>query len=434
MIPKRYLIATLFIAAMLLILAVVRGPEDARTGGHSATPVAMPLGLDSFEKLAEYRIPDGWAPRFVGAQDPDQWTPWPLGGGFEVPWEPASAYLEDQGLALNGPDGKSEIVLWKGLEWRHYRFDAPLASARLDPDKGTRLLVTLSLGKGRFRSQLMEVPEGRVVWSVESGPWSRFSWDGEGVLVGLFRNDGPLLLASLPLDGDPGDATLAPWDEKGLSAPPRGLPTKEDQLWDEGRDLPGSRLATPWGPDAHLWFPRKDWLWIGQGDHWTAWHLEDRVWHRKASGEGNLTAFPPLAMGRSLKVRNGILTRQTTKPDREDWKDVPEGTPAWPLPDAAWSWPSLETGLTAWDQRWGASAEAIPRERQREALSKAYRSDWRTSVRLRASVRGWLVDGPEIALREAKGSAWIWTGDRVILVRLPPSERLAWMRKHGPWK
>ena len=128
MIPKRYLFASMFIAAMLMLLAVVQAPRSTREGGAvlESSPVAQTL--ESFETLAEFRLEDGWVPRFQGAQDPDQEQPWPFGGGFGTPWEPASAYLADQGLALNGPGGHSQVILWRGLEWRHYRFDAPIAS------------------------------------------------------------------------------------------------------------------------------------------------------------------------------------------------------------------------------------------------------------------------------------------------------------------
>ena len=41
MIPKRYLIATLFIAAMLVILAVVQAPRFRESGGVAAGGAAM---------------------------------------------------------------------------------------------------------------------------------------------------------------------------------------------------------------------------------------------------------------------------------------------------------------------------------------------------------------------------------------------------------
>ena len=434
MIPKRYLIATLFIAAMLLILAVVRGPEAARTGGRPSEGTESPLGLSSFEKIAELRIQEGWAPRFQKALDPDQWEAWPYGGGFGTPWEPASAYIDDQALALNGPKGQSEVAIWKGLEWRRYRFDAPIASARLDPVKGTRLLVTLALASDRFRTELLEVPEGRVVWSVESGPWSRFSWDGEAVLIGRFHTSGNLLLSALPTEELPLEPTLAPWDEKGLPPPPRSLVTREEQLWDEGRDMGGFRLMVPWTPKARLWFPRKDRLWISAGGEWTLWKLVDRTWQRAEAGEGELHALPPIAMGRITPQKTGPGLRATAPLEGGPWQALPETSPSWPDMDPAWSWVSLKGGHTAWDLRWGGDMAKLPPERQRAALDRAYRSDWRNASRLRASVKGWLKEGPEVALREMHGAAWVWTGDRVLLVRLPPLERMRWMRKHGRWR
>jgi hypothetical protein len=59
---------------------------------------------------------------------------------------------------------------------------------------------------------------------------------------------------------------------------------------------------------------------------------------------------------------------------------------------------------------------------------RAFRPEWRTALGLRASVKGWIPEGPEIALREALESAWIWVGDRAILVRLQPSSRLKALR------
>ena len=160
MIPQRYLIATLFIAAMLLLVAIgvgLRTPKDGGVGG--AGPVPMGLVMESFEAVAEWPLEDGWSPRFIGAQDPDQREPWPFEGAFGAPWEPASPYLADQGLALNGPKGTSEVVLWRGLEWRRYRFNAPMASARLVPGKANRLLVTLQLGPGRFETRISDLAD-----------------------------------------------------------------------------------------------------------------------------------------------------------------------------------------------------------------------------------------------------------------------------------
>ena len=401
--------------------------------------------LESFETLAEFRLLDGWTPRFQGAQDPDQEQPWPYGGGFEAPWEPASAYLADQGLALNGPGGHSEVVLWRGLEWRHYRFDAPLASVRLDPRKGGLLLVTLALGQARFETRLLEIPEGRVLWATDSGPWSRFSWDGQAVLLGLAapaaalpapkgaqlaalkgaQPDGALLLATLPTDGDRPESTLAPWDEKELPSPPRGWPTRQEQLWDDGKDLTGARILVPWPTGSRLWFPLKDKLWVASGTQWTLWSLDAGTWHRQTTGIGLLMAQPPLHMGLTVPEKKGEPAyRLICSPGAPAWEPVPDTAEAWPAYDPAWLWWQDDLAATAWDNRWGKAASTLPPERQRQILVRAYRSEWRTAMGLRASVKGWIPQGPETALREAMATAWVWVGDRALLVRLNPTSRL----------
>ena len=420
---------------MLLLFAVVQAPRPVSAGGVSSVDAPAIMNLGGFEPQAEWRLEDGWAPRFQGTQDPDQFEPWPFEGGFGTPWEPASPYLADQGLALNGPGGHSEVVLWRGLEWRRYRFDAPLCSARLDPAKGNRLLVTLRMGPGRFETRLLEVPEGRVIWSTQSGPWSRFSWDGRAALVGFLepaeaRAELALLLTALPLETYATEPTLAPWDEPGLPAPPRGLATKAEALSDDGRDLPGARLEIPWHPGDRLWFPRADRLWHGGVQGWTAWWLEGGRWRRSAAGPGLLTAHPPLRMALVAPLPDEGpdegMTRRTSPLARVEWTAVADGTLPWPAWDAAWAW--RENGaFDAWDQRWNESV--LPPERQRQALFEAHRPDWRAATSLRASVKGWLPKGPEVALREPLGTAWVWVGDRVLLVRLVEVERLRTLRK-----
>lgn len=434
MIPQKYLIATLFIAAMLLLVAIgvgLRPTGAAGVGVSGAVPVDMVM--ESFETLAEWPLEDGWSPRFIGAQDPDQREAWPPEGAFGAPWEPASPYLGDQALALNGPQGSSLVALWRGLEWRRYRFDAPLCSARLAPGRSNRLLVTLVLKPGRFETRLLEVPEGRVIWSVQSGPWSRFSWDGRAVLVGLAdpaRAD-RMLLSALPVDGEPGDPTLARWAEEGLPPAPRAWPTSPEALWDDGRDLRGAKLLVPWAADGLLWMPRRDWLWTSANHQWTAWHLEGDAWVRRGAGEGQLYAHPPFAMAR---IGSGAAELRTLDPpesaprflssvDQLEWRRVASDAPSWPAYDPAWAWTGEAEALTAWDLRWGSPDNALPPERQREALMRAYRPEWKTSARLRASVAGWLPSGPEVALREPLGCAWVWVGNRVLLVRITDSER-----------
>lgn len=429
MIPQRYIIASLFIAAMLLLFAVVQAPRPVASGGVGASEAPAVMNLGSYEALAELRMEEGWSPRFQGARDPDQSEPWPFEGGFGTPWEPASPYLAEQGLALNGPRGRSEVVLWRGLEWRHYRFDAPLCSARLAPGRTNRLLVTLLMGPSRYETRLLEVPEGRVLWSTQSGPWSRFSWDGKAVLLGFFEPEGKaesrLLLSQLPADGEPAEPTLAAWTEPGLSPAPRGIASREAALSEDGQDLPGARVELPWHPGDRLWFPRGDRLWHGGPQGWTAWALEDGQWVRQAAGSGWLTAQPPQRMGLTEPLAEG-MARRTSSLDRVAWTEVAPDAKPWPAWDAAWAWRE-EGAFDAWDQRWNETT--LPPERQRQALLQTYRSEWRTALGLRVSVKGWLPKGPEVALREVQGVAWIWVGDRVLLVRLVEVERLRLLRK-----
>ena len=416
---------------MLLLFAVVQAPRPVSAGGVTAVETPAVMNLGGYEALAEFRLVDGWSPRFQGTLDPDQPDAWPFEGGFGTPWEPASPYLADQGLALNGPGGRSEVVLWRGLEWRHYRFDAPLCSARLDPAKGNRLLVTLQMAATRFETRLLEIPEGRVLWSVQSGPWSRFSWDGRSALIGFFeptegRSETRLLLSALPTDAEPGEATLAAWDEPGLPAPPKGLATRTEALSEDGQDLPGSRVELPWHSGDRLWLPQGDRLWYGGAQGWTAWILEGGRWRRQASGTGVLVAHPPKRMALVAPAPQEGMVRLTSPLAKVEWAEVAADTLPWPAWDAAWAW--RENGaFDAWDQRWNESA--LPPERQRQALFESYRSEWRSALGLRGSVKGWLPRGPEIALREPLNVAWIWVGDRVLLVRLVEVERVRILRK-----
>lgn len=431
MIPQRYIIATLFIAAMLLLFAVVQAPRPVTSGGVAAADSPVVMSLGAYDPVTDFQLEDGWAPRFQGTVDPDQSEPWPYAGGFGAPWEPASPYLTDQGLALNGPKGLSEVVLWRGLEWRHYRFDAPLCSARLDPLKGTRLLVTLQMGPSRFETRLLEVPEGRVIWSAQSGPWSRFSWDGRAALFGFFepseaKAEARLLITVLPLDSDPGEATLAAWDEPGLPPPPHGWPVKPEGLSDDGRDLPGARIVLPWHLGDRLWLPRADRLWYGGLQGWSAWNLEKGRWQRSAAGPGLLVAHPPLVMALTEPVAPEGMDRKTAPPESLDWAPVPADAPPWPAYDAAWAW-APGGAVDAWDRCWGNPGLAP--ERQRQAVTDYFRSEWRSALELRASVKGWLPYGPEVAMREPQGVAWVWVGTRIVQVRLVDVARIHVLKK-----
>jgi len=283
------------------------------------------------------------------------------------------------------------------------------------------------MGPGRFETRLLEVPEGRVLWSAQSGPWSRFSWDGRAVLVGLFEpGESRLLLSALPMDAEPGEATLAAWDEAGLPPPPKGIATKLEALSEDGRDLPGLRLEIPWRAGDRVWMPTGVRLWHGGFQGWTLWALEGGRWRRLAAGPGVLNAHPPQRMALVEALPDEGMVRKLGSLVRADWTEVAPDALPWPAWDAAWAW--RDTGaIDAWDQRWNESA--LPPERQRQALFETYRAEWRTAMELRASVKGWLPRGPEVALREPLGVAWIWVGDRVLMVRLVEVERIRTLRK-----
>jgi hypothetical protein len=290
--------------------------------------------------------------------------------------------------------------------------------------------VTLKLGPARFETRLLEVPEGRVLWASDSGPWSRFSWDGRAVLLGLRAPtpDQALLITALPVEGDLPPASLASWDEKELPPPPKGWPVKVEQLWDDGKDLTGARVMVPWTDDARMWFPRRDRLWVSGGGTWSLWDLQSDGWHRMAAGAGVLDAHPPFSMGRISPGPDEGADRFLSPFPIADWRAVAADTPPWPACDPAWTWLSDQAATSAWDLRWGREDDPIPPERQREAFGKSFNPEWRVASGLRASVRGWLPGGPEIALREVLGVGWVWVGDRVRLVRLQPTERLRRMK------
>jgi hypothetical protein len=231
------------------------------------------------------------------------------------------------------------------------------------------------------------------------------------------------------VEGEVPPATLAPWEEKGLPPPPKNWPTRQEHLWDDGKDLPGARLLVPWQPGARMWFPLRDRLWVSSGNLWTLWARSKGLWKREATGPGALYAQPPLRMALlGPDKKEGAPARRTGPLDQARWQPVPADTEPWPPYDPAWSWWAADQAASAWDARWGKPSP-LPRERQREALLKADRPEWITASGLRASVRGWLPDGPEVALREASAAAWVWVGDRALLQRLQPTGRLPFLQK-----
>lgn len=411
---------------MLVLLAIVQAPRPISKGGA----VADSALLDSFETVAEYRLREGWAPYFKDNRDPDQDKAWPYCSGFGAPWEPASAYLADQGLALNGPDGNSEVVIYNGIEWRHHRFDHLITSARLDPVGGNRLLVTLMIGDNNFETRLLELPRGRTIWTTCSGPWSRFSWDGQAVILGLFQNASQtsLLLSTIPAYDTP-ELSMPLLSNKGALSPCDDPIRQGSCLEDKSKKMLGVRLITSWQRGAKFWFPKKDCIWISVRNTWTMWKLSSRgQWRRVANGTGELYSQPPILMGLiSRDKKFGGLARKVGPLNEIRWKCVSSTSEQWPPHDPAWLWHSKDSATTTCGLPWGKSE--LQKERQREALRRTNHSEWLASLKLRASVRGWLPDGPEVVLRESDEIAWVWVGHKVLMKELQPNSRSILIRK-----
>lgn len=430
MVPRRYLFASMFIAAMLILLAFVQAPKSIKDGGIFATKDSAMLCMDSFETVAEYRLQDGWAPRFQGTKDPDKDQAWPYVGGFGTPWEPASAYLADQGFAMNGPNKQSEVVIWKSMEWRHYRFNAPLVSARLDPIKSKLLLITLMVANNKFETRLIRLSDGQLLWSIESGPWSRFSWDGQAVIFGLYpiKNKAKLQLVTIQTTAIDLKEALNNLYNQSISFLSKNDSLKREQLIGNKNTL-GVHVSIPWRSGARIWFPYKNKLWVSVGNVWSFWTLNENKWCCDATGLGELYAQPPIKMGLIAHDRKlNSIARKTSSLNQVNWKAVPTDLKKWPTYDPAWTWWSDDFASTAWGLQWGKISNLLE-EHQREALVKENRSEWITVSRLRASVRGWLPIGPEVALREPYGAAWVWVGNKVLLKKLIPSSRLTSIHK-----
>ena len=155
-----------------------------------------------------------------------------------------------------------------------------------------------------------------------------------------------------------------------------------------------------------------DRLWVGSVQGWTSWSVQSGQWRRQATGAGLLIAQPPDRMGLVAPLPEEGMVRQTSPVERVEWTPLPQDALPGRPGDAAWVWRD-GGAFDAWDQRWNESA--LPPERQRQSLFETYRPEWRTAMGLRASVKGWLPRGPEVALREPLGVAWVWVGDCILL-------------------
>ena len=205
------------------------------------------------------------------------------------------------------------------------------------------------------------------------------------VLVGFFEpGESRLLLSALPMDAEPGEATLAAWDEVGLPPPPKGIATKLEALSEDGRDLPGLRLEIPWRAGDRVWMPTGGRLWHGGSQGWTLWALEGGRWRRLAAGPGMLNAHPPQRMALVEALPEEGMVRKLSSLVRADWTEVAADALPWPAWDAAWAW--RDTGaVDAWDQRWNESS--LPPERQRQALFETYLAAARPGGRAAGAAR-----------------------------------------------
>jgi hypothetical protein len=229
------------------------------------------------------------------------------------------------------------------------------------------------------------------------------------------------MLSSVSIDGIPPGSTLATWDEPSLLPPPRGWITEATRLWESASEIIGARLVIPWDESTRFWMPAKDCLWTSSKNHWYLWRLEQGAWKRIDGGVGTLTALPPKQIGLHATIR-GIETRKLSSIHESDWRDIPL-EPEWPDVDPAWVWFGEDAAVTAWDLRWGNAPPNLPKERSRDALQTFFKDDWRSSLALRSSLKIWLSNGPEVALREQQNAAWVWCGTKISLVRLPSENR-----------
>lgn len=414
MIPKRYRLA-LFVGLLFLLLALWgQSFKPFETKDESGGP-ASALTSPKITIEAELRLDPEWVPRLYEPTDPLETS----GGsaGFGMPWESAEAFLGDQGFVLNHPSGISHFMLWRDKAWRVYRFQAPIISARLNPQNNNQGLFTFRYGPKRFETRLMDFPNGNIIWAVASGPWSRFSWDGRSVLLGREEKKNRLLLASLPTHDDLPAATLAPYDEKEFRPQPLDVAIRPGDLSDEGQGLPGYKIVSVWSPQHRLWFPQQNQLWIADRSYWVLWRLRRGQWRRAQGGEGTLIPILPQAFG-LIRGTDRSLTqlRDTDRPI--EFSPVPEGRGLWPTSMGWFS--SSAGGMRPDGMLWGAPMDFKVGEWNSE-LEKIFRNAWQEDIQLRPSLKTLLPQGPQVRIFYQHQQAWVWVGSRIFLVRLGSS-------------
>ncbi|MEZ0120212.1 MAG: hypothetical protein SGVNAXEH_000337 [Holophagaceae bacterium] len=408
--------ASLFIGGLLLLLSLAQGlfrKSDDLVFGRDTTPAL--LDIDNFSVEASLHLEPGWKPLFHKPQEPESE---PLGSwGFGFPWESAAPFSSPHGFPLNGPGGRSKIYLWRNLEWRAYSYEAPIVSFRLNPSNNKQALVTFQFGLKRYETQLIDYPENRIRWSIPSGPWSRFSWDGRSVLIGFFEKSNRLLVSTWSIDEEPSEKSLAAYREPDFQRVPADLATRPDSLSDDGRDLPGNRIVLIWSKSHQMWFPRSDQLWVSDGSFWTLWHLNEQGWKRTQGGAGQLIPQFPDHFRLVTPLKNDTLGMVNV--DEKAPLSIQKWDPSRdPLPQDSDRWFWKSTGAISYEgERWG-SARAIPRTRWAEELREKYKAETQRVLQRRPELRSDLLQGPRLQLLEAHGKAWVWVGDEIYLLNL----------------
>jgi hypothetical protein len=408
--------ASLFIGGLLLLLSFSQGlflESDEAVFGRVSTSTL--LQIEHFSVEASLHVEPGWKPVLENRSEPEVT---PLGSrSLGFPWEPASPFASPQGLALNGPGGRSKVYLWRNLEWRAYPYEVPIVSFRFNPHNSKQALVTFQFGPKRYETQLIDYPENRIRWSIPSGPWSRFSWDGRSVLIGFFEKSNRLLVTTFSVDEEPSEQSLATYEEPDFQKVPEDVTTRSEALSDDGRDLPGDRVVLIWSKSHQVWFPRRDQLWVSDGFFWTLWHLSSQGWKRTQGGEGRLIPhFPDDFRIEDLqkKITLGFVEVRDEAP-----LSIRELDRSWdPLPKYSdrWFWKSM--GAISYEgERWG-SAQDIPATRWAEELREVYAGETRRVLQLRPELQSDLTQGPRLQLLEAHGKAWVWVGDQIYLINL----------------
>ncbi len=403
------------------------GERSKTIFGTSEEPAL--LKIENLPIEATLTLERGWKPVFQNHAEPEID---PLGSRyFGFPWEPATPLASPNGLALNGPQGRSKIYLWKNLDWRTYTYEVPIVSFRFNPRNAKQALVTFQYGRNLYETQLIDYPENRVRWSTPSGPWSRFSWNGQSVLLGFFEKTNRLLVSSRSVDQSSPRSSLASYQEPDFQKVPKDVITLPQNLSETGQDFTGDRLMLIWSKSHQLWFPKGDQMWVSDGFLWTLWRLYPSGWKRTQGGAGRLTPHFPdyfLIQDTSSKIPLGYVEVADRAP--LTIKDINLTLKSLPDDYDRWFWKS--DGAVSYEgERWG-SAKKIPPTLWIDELRKTYASETRRIISLRPELKPYLSQGPAVHVLESHGKAWVWVGDQIHLIKLLDTSTTravrAWLR------